>query len=267
MLAMSAGVLGEGRHGATVRVRSNDPHSGAIDVPVVALGRWVDGAARFEPDLALLDTAADPIALIVELEPPWGPDDLLLDTLRLDGRAPPAIESATVRDTNRDGRAELHLHLARAPWAGAPSDEDTFVVGVTGELRGGAWLRAAAGVRTVRPRLTAPHGGETLRLGQRVALSWVAPRWSGLALHDVELSLDDGTSWTALARGLAGTRFDWIVRGPASGQRGLLRVVARTRQGFGLGSDTIDQPLSFTTALPFSDPAASSSSAAATPPR
>ena len=76
--------------------------------------------------------------------------------------------------------------------------------------------------------VTSPDGGEALAVGASVDLTWsAADPLIGVTGVDVELSRDDGATWSPIATGTANTgSLAWTVTGPAT-DHALLRVTAR----------------------------------------
>ena len=88
--------------------------------------------------------------------------------------------------------------------------------------------------------VTAPDGGEVLMEGTIADLTWsAADLYFGVTGVDVEISRDDGVTWSALATGIANTgSMAWTVTGPAT-TTARLRVTARDAAG-NEGSDVSD---------------------------
>jgi len=88
--------------------------------------------------------------------------------------------------------------------------------------------------------VTSPNGGESLAIGTGASLAWNASDpYLGVTAVDVELSRNNGGSWTTLATGIANSgSFAWTVSGPATTQA-RLRVTARDAAG-NAGSDVSD---------------------------
>jgi polyhydroxybutyrate depolymerase len=84
-------------------------------------------------------------------------------------------------------------------------------------------------------RVTGPNGGETVRRGETVSISWEIEDGGAATAYDIWLSADGGASYTSqIAAGLAPTErsFSWTV-GPdvAKGKRYRVRVTARAADG------------------------------------
>ena len=75
--------------------------------------------------------------------------------------------------------------------------------------------------------VTSPDGGEALAVGAHVDLTWsAADPLVGVTGVDIELSRDQGATWSAIATGIANTgSLAWTVTGPAT-DHALLRVTA-----------------------------------------
>jgi subtilisin family serine protease len=88
--------------------------------------------------------------------------------------------------------------------------------------------------------VTSPNGGESLTIGAGTSLTWNASDpYLGVTGVDVELSRDNGGSWSTLATGIANSgTLAWTVTGPATPQA-RLRVTARDAAG-NAGSDLSD---------------------------
>jgi len=95
--------------------------------------------------------------------------------------------------------------------------------------------------------VSAPNGGEVLWVGDIATISWNGMDYG---LVDVELSRDNGASWSSLATAISGESYDWTVTGPVSAD-----CLVRLSDDTGLTDTseavfTISQPLTWVTATP-----------------
>lgn len=77
--------------------------------------------------------------------------------------------------------------------------------------------------------LSAPRGGETYCLGQNVSLSWSVTDMPATEKFIVELSSDDGATWSEVVRDLTARSYTWRPSGLAA--QGGYRIRVRTERG------------------------------------
>ncbi len=80
--------------------------------------------------------------------------------------------------------------------------------------------------------VTSPNGGEVLVVGANENLTWTASDpYLGVTGVDIQISRDNGSTWTPIATGVANTgTLAWVVTGPTT-NTALLRVTARDAAG------------------------------------
>lgn len=91
-------------------------------------------------------------------------------------------------------------------------------------------------------KLLSPTGGEKVRAGTPLTVSWESIDDRSLASHEVLLSIDGGQSYNAIATGLSGSTTNFIYNIPATQKRAKnarIKVVARDGAG-NSGEDTRD---------------------------
>jgi hypothetical protein len=126
-----------------------------------------------------------------------------------------------------------------------PDDvEGTAYAAGVHEMADRARLRSTSSTDTTPPTVavTSPNGGERIRRGRTAIITWTASDAVGITSQDVELSADEGRTYSTIVTGLGGSErsYNWAVAADAfQGKRYRVRVVARDGAG-NSGSDTSD---------------------------
>jgi photosystem II stability/assembly factor-like uncharacterized protein len=91
-------------------------------------------------------------------------------------------------------------------------------------------------------RLLSPNGGEIIPSGSQYSITWTAAQ--STAYVKLQYSLDNGTTWTLIARNIGGTNpYAWTVPAPANNAPNcLVKVTAFNASGTALGSDQSNGP-------------------------
>lgn len=108
-------------------------------------------------------------------------------------------------------RAQIMAHLTSA----------ALVDANTGAVPNNSWGVGKLRIDVTDPTATvaAPNGGELLITGYPTDIIWTAadPVWTGVSSVDIQLSRDNGTSWEAVATGIANTGlYTWTPTGPST---------------------------------------------------
>lgn len=177
--------------------------------------------------------------------------------------------AATVLDANSNPSSRLHPD-------DDPKSPETLSSGVAIEhLRDapGGGVRVDVWV-TPAQTLLAPVGGERLALGDPLLVRWQPRASAEVTSVDIDLSLDDGATWSPIASGLANLG-EW--QGVAAGASGAARVRVRSRDAtgaegvrvsgaFAIGSTAPPAPAALAFARPAPDPSGGVTRLAATLP-
>ena len=83
-----------------------------------------------------------------------------------------------------------------------------------------------------------PNGGEVIPSGSTYAVRWNA---SNASKFDVKYSLNNGSTWVAVANKVTGTSYNWTVPKPLNNKKNcLMKVIAYDAYGNFLDEDTSD---------------------------
>jgi hypothetical protein len=237
-LTISAATLVDGDHAGLVCLYSNDPVRTRLDTTVALhVGEIAPDLFQMEPATLNLQSNGNTVKGMLQFAAGIDPQEVVLESVRLNGMLPPLVPRTSFEDGNGDGRLELILKFDRQSVQALLPEGQAVPVTVTGEVRDRTWFRATAILRIIRPRLTAPNGGESLLAGQAAAITWLAAP-AQTPLYDVILSRDGGQTWETLAADLMGTSLVWIPSGEPT-SRARVRVLAHDSQGV-MGYDESD---------------------------
>jgi hypothetical protein len=119
---------------------------------------------------------------------------------------------------------------------------DTYLDVATGKGAGGVDVRYGGCVQAtgLSINVISPNGGETHAAGSSTVLSW--SKSASVALVDVLVSHDGGTTWQVVAESVAGTSHPWFVTNPAT-TNARIRVTAT---GVALVTDMSNGPFTIT---------------------
>ena len=203
------------------------------------------------PDVLKLGSAGRWITCYLEPSAPFGPSQIDLASLRLNGAVPvdPAA-AAVVGDYDLDGIPDLAVKFDRLAVELAVSEGDAVQVTVTGQIAGQAFS-ANDVIRVLRGVVTSPAAGSVLSPGSTHTISWETPDGVTATSVTVLYSLDDGVSWTSLASGLPNTgSFDWMVP-DASSDQVKIAILAEVLEANGeIATDVLATSGTFTIAGP-----------------
>jgi hypothetical protein len=231
--------LEDGDHEATLTVASNDPFNSPIDVPVLLHVGYTDlDYIDVEPNTLNLSSNGRTIRAALQLPPMYDPQNIVIDTVSIGGQLYANPAPISYEDNNGDGVMELIVKFDRATFEAMVPEGDNVPVTVTGEVMDETWFIGTDYIRTIRPNVTAPNGGEYLIAGDVIDITWDAPALAAAQSYTVWLSGDSGETWTELATGLTETTMSWTV--PASlTTQARVRVFALDSRGV-MGYDTSD---------------------------
>ncbi|HKY33809.1 MAG TPA: S8 family serine peptidase [Candidatus Polarisedimenticolia bacterium] len=249
-LSLDAAGLEDGLHEATVEIESNDPYTPVLAVPIALnVGLVAPSYLHFDPEVFNLSANGHSVKMVIELPPAFDPHAVGVDSVTLNDTVTALSLPVEFTDENENGVEEIVVRFDRAAVEALLPEGDSVPVTVQGEVTDVQWFRGTSSVRTLRPRVHAPNGGEYLTEGQALPISWSAVQGGGVR-YSVQLSRDGGTTWELLAEGLSTTAHSWTAGG-APTVRARIRVVASDNQGV-IGYDTSDAD--FTVAGPLMPP-------------
>jgi hypothetical protein len=166
-------------------------------------GRWVTGRIEL------------PRSIFVE--------EIDIASVMLQDQIPAEPEKVAVEDSDQDGIPELVLKFDREAF------QDVLTVGEFVEVRinGFAGERSFAGtdvIRTIRPQLLHPVGGEHFLTGPTIPIAWEIPDGWSADTADIEWSGDEGVTWHPVALGVPAVPglVDWTVPEEAVGEDRIL---------------------------------------------
>jgi hypothetical protein len=209
--------LADGDYDGLLEVRSNDPTTPTVTLPV-ALHVGVDSVA-LAVDLAHHAPGPEP-AWITATTGVCDPESILAGTVVLAGEPPAAGAPVTLNDCEaviRFDRASLVARLGDPPG-------DTVAVELIGENGVSGWFRGRQVLTWLPPAVGLPPG--PFSGGADVLVSWSNVPGTPPALYDVWWSPDSGATWSALATGLTVRGYSWTTPF-AEIDQGRIEVVVR----------------------------------------
>jgi FtsP/CotA-like multicopper oxidase with cupredoxin domain len=99
---------------------------------------------------------------------------------------------------------------------------------------------AQTAVETSPVLMLLPNGGEYILVENGFTVLWQADE--AAVSFMLELSMDDGATWSELAIDLTDTQYDWQIEADLVGSQALLRVTAFDADAKSLGTDVSDEP-------------------------
>jgi subtilisin family serine protease len=238
-VVLDATGLADGLHAGSVEVSSNDPHTPVLTVRVT-LNVGVVAPTYFDcdPDVLNLLSSGNTITCVVELPAGLDPRGIRLSSVLLNDAVPPLPRPVSYGDADGDGIEEIEVKFDRSAVEAILPVGDSVPVCVQGEVEDVQWWRGCTAIRTIRPRVTSPAGGEYVLTGSVVPVRWTAPAWSSPLTYTVEISRDGGATWDEIGSGLTGTSLDWTAAPPETA-RARVRVLVLDNRGL-LGLDVTD---------------------------
>jgi len=240
--------LDEGIHEAEIHLSSNDPYTPEVVVPVTLNLSLVEpDYVSFEPGVLNLASSGNAVKMTVQLPPgldPYAVDPcsvLLNDAVPVLGcpgaAQPGAVEFLDEWPSGGDGIEEISFRFDRGAVYAVLGEDENATAWIQGEVADVQWWRGSTTLRTVRPHVTAPAGGEYYVAGSTVPVRWQAPTWGGPMYYAVLLSVDGGVTWSPLATHVAGTSFDWTADSSTTSVARFRVVAFDTTTGLELGYD------------------------------
>ena len=136
----------------------------------------------------------------IELSPPATVDvhDIDLSSILLQDAIPIVPGSEEFYDDDGDGVDDLFVKFDRALFQAVMPQGEYVPVTITGN----ADIHTFTGldtIRTIRPQVVHPKGGEVFTAGTIVDIQWTSPGGARIDYIDVHYSIDDGLSWMPIA--------------------------------------------------------------------
>ncbi len=140
----------------------------------------------------------------IELPPNIFPKDIVKSTVILYSDNPLVgiladPDKGEITDENGNGIDELIVKFDRAAFQEIIPEGDSVLVVIEGLLEDGRTFRGEDFIRTKRPSVTFPTGGEVLESGATVDVTWTSPSDVDADFVDVYYSTDGGDNWFPIA--------------------------------------------------------------------
>ncbi len=179
----------------------------ASDVPVGPLSATIE----ITPSTLNLNSNGKYVTGIIELALPFFTAEIVPASVRLQGTIPAVPGTESLGDADGDGLKELTVRFDRAQFQALLPQGELVPVTLTGDVRN----RTFAGedtVRTLRPTVVKPHGGQHLAAGSPTVIQWTTPTGyqNQITATDIHFSGDNGATWTQIANKIANSgSFNW----------------------------------------------------------
>lgn len=181
-----------------------------INASDVAVGP-VPAQVTISPSTLNLNSNGKFVMGTIVLSLPFFTEEIVVNSIRLQGTIPPVPGTEALTDANADGIKELTVKFDRAQFQAVLPQGEFVPVTVTGDVRN----RTFAGedtIRTLRPSVVKPHGGQHVVSGAPTQIEWTTPDGYGnqVSSVDIHFSGDNGTTWTQIANKIANSgTFTW----------------------------------------------------------
>jgi YVTN family beta-propeller protein len=181
-----------------------------INASDVAIGP-VPARVSIAPSTLNLNSTGKYVTGTIELALPFFTAEIVPTSIRLQGTILAVPGTAALGDANADGIQELTVKFDRAQFQALLPQGEYVPVSVTGDVRN----RTFAGedtIRTLRPNVVKPHGGQHVVSGAPTQIQWTTPNGyeNQISSVDIHFSGDNGTTWTQIANKIANSgTFTW----------------------------------------------------------
>ncbi len=181
-----------------------------INASDVAVGP-VPASVSITPRTLNLNSNGKYVTGTIELALPFFTAEIVPASIRLQGTIPAVPGTELLGDANADGIQELTVKFDRAQFQAVLPQGEYVPVTVTGDVRN----RTFAGedtIRTLRPNVVKPHGGQHVASGAPTQIEWTTPSGYGnqISTVDIHFSGDNGTTWAQIANKIANSgAFTW----------------------------------------------------------
>ena len=248
-VTMDATDLAEGDYFGNVHASSNDPANPAgEDMAVIFHVRTVYAIdSDIDPNTLNLGSNGKYVTGYVELPVEFDPNDVVAETVRLNGTVPADPNKVTIGDFNSNGIPDLQFKFSRSAVEAVLGEGDSVTVVVTGEILDTAFFWAESVIRVINPHVLSPNGGERLPVGGAVDVVWTNPQGWNVDHADLYYTADDGVSWNVVAQDIQAETYTWMVPDAIS-STARLRVYLYDNQGI-MGYDSSDDPFEITEAF------------------
>jgi len=147
----------------------------------------------------------------IELPPEYDPLDIDIETVRLNEVVPGELRWNPIGDIDDDGVPELRVKFDRELFDAAIPQGEYVPVTISGMVNGERFSGPDT-IRTLRPTVTFPAGGENFQPGDVVTVTWDTPAWIHCEFVDVFFTCDDGVTWYPIVEGVPNSgSADWVV--------------------------------------------------------
>jgi hypothetical protein len=239
-VGLNSAELDEGDYDGLVSILNNDPFNSLINVPVLLHVAEVElDYIAVEPETVNLSAPGQFVKAVLQLPAPYDPQDIVIESVSVFGQLFALSRPIGYVDENEDGVTELMVKFDREAFQQLVPEGDEVPVTITGEVRDTVWFTGTDIIRTIRPNVTHPNGGEYLIVShQTVDITWDPPVTGPTPTYSVWVARDGADELEPLASDLTETSFAWTVTGPATVQA---RIVVSAHDQLGLmGSDISD---------------------------
>jgi hypothetical protein len=228
------GNLNDGRAGGYFQVRANTGAS--------LTGTWsnitystcfASVGLAFNPEVMNLNSHGNFVTAVLEPAAPYGPGDIDVSSLRLNGSVSPSGPPASVGDADHDGIPDLTVKFSRSAVAALLSAGNAVTVSVGGSIGIDCFV-ANDVIKVKAATLPAPAAGSVVAAGSTVKLTW--DKDNDPSLVDVIASYDNGVTWNVAARNVPNNgKYDWHVPNVSTSQArvGITTVISES------GSDLV----------------------------
>ena len=179
----------------------------------------INSTGRIEADVKVrprtLDLNTDGGWVIGEitLPLPYLTADIVRSSIRLQGVVPIVSNYGLLLDLDHDGLKTLYVAFNRAQFQATLPQGEYVPVTISGETSGGRQFAGIDTVRTLRPVITNPKGGDHLLSNHAIVITWTTPHGFEPFIDraDVHFSGDDGATWVQLAHKIHNTgSLNWV---------------------------------------------------------
>jgi hypothetical protein len=240
-VVMDASELEADDYFGSITVNSNDPATPMASVDVVFHVGSIDAAdCDADPNTLNLGAQGSFVTTYAELPMGYAPEDVVLETVRLNGVVP--ADHLDIEDFNDNGIPDLNFKFDRSAVAAILAEGDSVEITVTGEIRDTTYFVCTNYIRVIHPQMMHPNGGEVLLAGGTMEISWSNPDGWDVTSASLTWSSDGGQSWNLIAEGITGTTYTWQIPVDVTTEA-LIRVHVYDAVGM-LGFDSTDEVFS-----------------------
>jgi len=249
-LEMDAADLEPGTYSAPLHLTTNDPSNPTLGCNVLLHVGQVDAAsADLEPNTLNLDSNGRFVSCFVELPSGLDPHRVVLSSVLLQGSIPTSQNELRIGDYNLNSIPDLQFLFDRTAVEAILPESPAVQLAVTGEVENTTYFVARDIIRTIRPRVLAPNGGEVLLAGSAYTIRWDNPNGWNPDFAAVYFSANQESTWIAVDDHVEGESVAWTVPGiQGSLVRARVRVYLFDEEGV-MGYDSSDSPFVITNSI------------------